>query len=149
AELVATLPAEAPGIARPTDQVVRQMIQSAARELIILGYELTDQNLVSLLAEAACRGVAVIVICDRGRGVAGRLRELWPSHARPATIFQDRDRPGSAIYASMHAKCLLIDAIDLLVTSANFTFHGLRENIEIGIRLGGDPAAEARKIFSY
>jgi phosphatidylserine/phosphatidylglycerophosphate/cardiolipin synthase-like enzyme len=49
----------------------------------------------------------------------------------------------------MHAKCLLVDGHDLLVTSANFTFHGLHGNIEIGIRLSGPPAAEARKIFSH
>ena len=49
----------------------------------------------------------------------------------------------------MHAKCLLIDASDLLITSANFTFHGLHGNIEIGIRISGPPAVEARKIFSH
>jgi len=49
----------------------------------------------------------------------------------------------------MHAKCLLVDGTDLLITSANFTFHGLQGNVEIGVRLSGPPAAEARKIFSY
>ena len=49
----------------------------------------------------------------------------------------------------MHAKCLLVDTVDLLVASVNFTFHGLHGNTEIGIRLGGAPAGEARKVFSY
>jgi len=49
----------------------------------------------------------------------------------------------------MHAKCVLVDGSDLLVTSANFTFHGLHGNIEIGVRLSGAAAAEARKIFSH
>jgi len=49
----------------------------------------------------------------------------------------------------MHAKCLLVDGTDLLITSANFNFHGLHGNIEIGIRISGPPAAEARKIFSH
>jgi phosphatidylserine/phosphatidylglycerophosphate/cardiolipin synthase-like enzyme len=49
----------------------------------------------------------------------------------------------------MHAKCLLVDGNDLLITSANFTFHGLHGNVEIGVRLSGPPASEARKIFSY
>jgi phosphatidylserine/phosphatidylglycerophosphate/cardiolipin synthase-like enzyme len=49
----------------------------------------------------------------------------------------------------MHAKCLLVDGTDLLVTSANFTFHGLHGNIEVGLRVRGVPAAEARKIFSH
>jgi phosphatidylserine/phosphatidylglycerophosphate/cardiolipin synthase-like enzyme len=74
---------------------------------------------------------------------------MWRSNARRPRIFQDRERTDSAPFASMHAKCLLVDAKDLLVTSANFTFHGLHGNIEIGVRLSGSPAAEARKIFSH
>ena len=52
-------------------------------------------------------------------------------------------------YSSMHAKCLLVDGTDLLITSANFTFHGLHGNIEIGARLSGSSALEARKFFSH
>lgn len=149
AELVATLPPETPGIARPTERVVRQMIDGAATEVILLGYELTDRDLIGLLAAAAGRGASVILICDRGRGAAARVLEAWPAHSPPPRIFRDRERVDGATYASMHAKCLLVDASDLLVTSANFTFHGLHGNIEIGIRLRGAPAAEARKIFSH
>ena len=149
AELVATLPPETPGIARPTERVVRRMIDSATSEIILLGYELTDRDLIALLAAAANRGTTVILICDRSRGVAARVLEAWPSATPPPRIYHDRERSGGATYASMHAKCLLGDATDLLVTSANFTFHGLRGNIEIGVRLNGAPAAEARKIFSH
>jgi len=149
AELVATLPPETPGIARPTERVLREMIDGATTEIILLGYELTNRNLIGLLAAAAGRGAGVIMICDRGRGAAQRVLESWPSRTTPPRIFHDRERADGVPYASMHAKCLLIDGRDLLVTSANFTFHGLRGNIEIGVRLGGAPAAEARKIFSY
>jgi phosphatidylserine/phosphatidylglycerophosphate/cardiolipin synthase-like enzyme len=149
AELVATLPPEAPGIARPTERVVRQMIEAATAEVILLGYELTDGDLIGLLAAAADRGASVILICDRARGAATRVLQAWPSRTPPPRILHDRERVDGATYASMHAKCLLVDARDLLVTSANFTFHGLRGNIEIGVRLTGGPAAEARKIFSH
>lgn len=149
AELVATLPPETPGIARPTERVVHEMIDRAVKEIILLGYELTDRDLVILLAGAASRGANVIMICDRGRGAAIRILEAWPAGAQRPRIFHDRERKDSAPYASMHAKCLLVDSIDLLVTSANFTFHGMHGNIEIGIRLSGAPAGEARKIFSH
>jgi len=149
AELVATLPPETPGIARPTERVVQEMIDGATTEIILLGYELTDRNLIALMAAAAARGAGVIMICDRGRGAAQRVLEAWPSHTVQPRVFHDRNRADGAPHASMHAKCLLIDGKDLLVTSANFTFHGLRGNIEIGVRLGGAPAAEARKIFSH
>jgi phosphatidylserine/phosphatidylglycerophosphate/cardiolipin synthase-like enzyme len=149
AELVATLPPETPGIARPTERVVCEMIEGAAKEVILLGYELTDRDLIGLLAAAAARGTNVIMICDRGRGAATRVLEAWPAGGGAPKIFHDRERVDGAPYASMHAKCLLVDGNDLLVTSANFTFHGLHGNIEIGVRLSGNPAAEARKIFSH
>ena len=149
AELVATLPSESPGIARPTERVVRQMIDGAKSEIILLGYELTDRDMIGLLATAASRGATVILICDRGRGAAARVFEAWASATPPPRIYHDRERSGGTAYASMHAKCLLVDGRDLLVTSANFTFHGLHGNIEIGVRLTGAPAAEARKIFSH
>lgn len=149
AELVATLPADSPGIARPTQAVVREMIDRARAEVILLGYEFTDRDSVQLLADARARGANIIVICDRGRGSSKLIADAWPAKVPRPRIFNDRKRADGARYASMHAKCLLIDGSDLLVTSANFTFHGLRGNIEIGIRLSGPPAEEARKIFSH
>lgn len=149
AELVATLPPETPGIARPTERVIREMMERAAKEIILLGYELTDRDMMRLLVDAASRGADVIMICDRGRGSAQQVLDRWPSGTRRPRLFHDRQRTDGASYASMHAKCLLVDGSDLLVTSANFTFHGLHANIEIGVRLCGPPAAEARKIFSH
>jgi phosphatidylserine/phosphatidylglycerophosphate/cardiolipin synthase-like enzyme len=149
AELVATLPPEAPGLARPTERVIREMVERGSHEVILLGYELTDLSMITLLAAASRRGANVFFICDRGRRTATRVLNAWPPGIAMPRIFHDRERPDLAPYASMHAKCLLVDGNDLLVTSANFTFHGLFGNIEIGVRLGGAPAGEARKIFSY
>ncbi len=148
AELVATLPPDTPGIARPTERVLHEMLRAHVREIILLGYEFTDQELMRLLGEATARGTDVIMICDRGRGAAKRILDAWPRGTPRPRLFHDRQADG-APYASMHAKCVLVDGRELLVTSANFTFHGLHGNIEIGVRLSGAPAAEARKIFSH
>jgi phosphatidylserine/phosphatidylglycerophosphate/cardiolipin synthase-like enzyme len=47
----------------------------------------------------------------------------------------------------MHGKALLVDGRDLLVTSANFTFHGTRANIEFGIRIKDIHVVEAASVF--
>ena len=146
AELVATLPPEMPGIARTTDQVLTEMLRPPVEEVILLGYELTDQTVMRLLVEVETAGAEVILICDRARGTAVRVLELGLLRPR---VFQDRDRADGPPHSSMHAKSVLVDGTDLLVTSANFTFHGLHGNIEIGVRLSGPPASEARKMFSY
>ena len=146
AELAATLPLGVPGIARTTSQVIFDMLRPPIDEAILMGYELTDERVLGLLKRVEAEGADVIVICDRERGVAERVLN---SGLRRARVFQDRERPDGAPYSSMHAKCLLVNGSDLLITSANFTFHGLHGNVEIGVRLSGSPAQEARKIFSH
>ena len=146
AELVATLPPGMPGIARTTDQVISEMLRPPVEEAIVVGYELTDRHALGLLKELDSTGVSLTVICDRARGAAQRLKEVGLNRSR---IFQDRGGSAEAPYSSMHAKCLLVDGSDLLVTSANLTFHGLHGNIEIGVRMTGPPALEARQVFSH
>jgi phosphatidylserine/phosphatidylglycerophosphate/cardiolipin synthase-like enzyme len=149
AEFVATLPPSVPGIARSTGQVLREMLRGSPSEVILLGYELTDGDTMLLLEGVAASGADVIVICDRGRGAGRRILENWPHDKRQPRVFEDRERIYGPPYSSMHAKCLLVDGVDLLITSANFTFHGLHGNIEFGVRLRGKLATEARQIFSH
>ena len=120
------------------------MLRPPVEEVILLGYEVTDFKVMQRLVEVEAAGADVIIICDRTRGTAFRVLEFGLSRPR---LFQDRELPDGP--PSMHAKCLLVDGTDLLITSANFTFHGLHGNIEIGARLSGSPALEARKIFSH
>ncbi len=47
----------------------------------------------------------------------------------------------------MHSKILVIDQLEILLSSANFTYQGLNENIEMGIRLAQGRAAEAYRLF--
>ena len=67
AELVATLPLGMPGIARTTDQVLTEMLRPPVEEVILLGYELTDEKVMRLLIEVEAAGADVIVICDLSR----------------------------------------------------------------------------------
>ena len=40
-----------------------------------------------------------------------------------------------------------MDTADLLVTSTNFTFHGLNGNLEFGVGLRGDQARPSQSIL--
>jgi phosphatidylserine/phosphatidylglycerophosphate/cardiolipin synthase-like enzyme len=48
----------------------------------------------------------------------------------------------------MHIKTLIVDSIQLLVSSANFTAGGMQRNIEFGIRTTGRPASDAKNVLS-
>jgi phosphatidylserine/phosphatidylglycerophosphate/cardiolipin synthase-like enzyme len=49
--------------------------------------------------------------------------------------------------AKMHAKVLVADARDALVSSANLTRHGFERNVELGLRVTGKPAGAVSDIF--
>ena len=48
-------------------------------------------------------------------------------------IFYDPRTAEKSSYASLHAKCLIVDYEHVLVTSANFTSRGQDRNIEAGV----------------
>jgi len=49
--------------------------------------------------------------------------------------------------AKLHAKMVIVNRHDVLITSANLTGHGLGRNLEIGRRAYGKPAEDAADHF--
>lgn len=150
AEFIATVPSgSAPGI-RPTGVVVREMVSAAKRSILTLGYVITAEGgMLSLLQAAASRFVAIDVVCDREVRSAGLIAAAWPQGIPLPNLFTNAPAPGASSLAKMHCKLLLVDSSDLLITSANFTFHGMAANIEFGIRVRGQEAMLAQRFFDY
>lgn len=145
-EFVATLPTAATVAARSTATVVAEMLKGARREIVALGYEMDEDSFIEQLAESA-RRVPVTLIWDRERAAESRLLERWPDASPKPKVFQDRPRENAAKYAKMHGKAILVDGSDLLISSANFTFHGLHGNVEFGVRLRGKAVERAADVF--
>ena len=145
-ECVTTLPAAPMVPTRPTRTVIREMITASRRCVLIAGYMITDEDgVVHLAHQAARRGLDVTLICDSGNDDAVRIRAAWPGDvASPRILINSPDGPPTA---KMHAKVLLVDDSDLLVTSANFTHHGQAVNVEYGLRLSGEPARRTAAFF--
>jgi hypothetical protein len=133
---------------RSTFPVVKEMLSLARRSVLVVTYALwagTDAGeVIDLLARLSSRGVDVTFALDsryqRGWNIS-QLRKHWPVGRRPPTIYtwQHDDDP----IAKLHAKVLIVDQRDLLITSANLTGHGLKHNLEFGVRVLGRPAEEA------
>ena len=147
AEFVATLPEPGLAPARPTAQVIQEMLGRCRQEVLAVGYEISDQRIIDLLYETSRRVTDVIVICDRGKASGPSILAGWPVACPRPRVYQDRERDNAAPYASMHCKALVVDGDELLLTSANFTFHGMSGNIEFGVHLRGQPAKQAREVF--
>jgi phosphatidylserine/phosphatidylglycerophosphate/cardiolipin synthase-like enzyme len=146
-DIVATFPATVRTNARRTGPVVRSLIASARREILVVGYTLTDGEFVQGLAEARRRGVHVVVVGDRAMGGVKTVLGGWPTGVENPVCYVNAAMASASTMSSMHSKLLVVDAAEVLVTSANFTWHGHHENIEFGMLLRGSPGAAARDFF--
>lgn len=144
---------------RSTREVVREIVGGAARELLVVGYWLAanddDEGIIAevieSLASAAQRGVAVTLLLDErvrkdGKSNRAVLTQCWPSAVSLPRLLTWR-LPKNDAHLKLHAKVLISDRRDALVTSANLTMYAMDRNMEMGIRLTGVPAADIARHF--
>lgn len=135
-----------------TTAVLREMIEGARHKILVVGYNLTRHNefsvgVIDALAKAAGNGRRVIMALHDDGSNFGYLTDLWPRNLPLPRLLRWVGVPEDP-KASLHAKLVVADASDLLVTSANLTFHGLEQNIEMGVRIRGSFAFEVDRHFS-
>lgn len=152
-EVAATHPRLVPQV-RTTGGVARDVIAGASRSLLVVGYSVTTDPDMSGLAtktlmamgEAAGRGVRVTAVLHRKEANRTALLRAWKKSAPEPDLYTWPEQADDRM-ASLHAKVLVADRTDALVTSANLTFHGFAGNVEMGIRVTGPPAATISKVF--
>ena len=139
---------------RTTGGVARDIVTGATERLLLVGYSVTaDPSLAGLAArilramgEAGTRGVAVTAIIHRDEPNRAAIMRAWPPNA-PHPHFYTWPEQASEPMAKMHAKVIVADARDALVTSANLTRHGFVGNVEMGVRIIGRPAKTVADVF--
>lgn len=150
-EIVWTGPdAEGP-LVRPTSVVIEEMLRGVreAGEVLLVGYSLSANDgspmvaVIDLLGEVSRRRAVVKMILHRDEEARNRANLLaaWDVRAVKPRLFT-WDPPPDFPYTKLHAKVLVVDRLEALVTSANLTLHGLQANLELGLRVRG-PQAQA------
>ena len=125
---------------RLTSEVVRQMIDGAQQRVMLVSYAAYHMpTIIDALDRAAARGVRVDLILESpeflegGGGAAAYARYRtyrWPIEQRePAD-------------ARLHAKAVIVDDRDVLLTSANMTNAAYDKNIELGVLCRGGTTAQ-------
>ena len=132
---------------RSTESLVEEMLKNAKKSIVITGYSITEETgILELIESAIKRGVEVTMIVhmdDENRNMKV-LSKMWPFPPRP--VIYSRERGKDDIYFKIHAKMLVVDSSDLLVTSANLTYHGMSNNFEVGVRIRGNTARKAHML---
>lgn len=157
-EVVWTGPEAGGPLVRPTGAVIREMLQQvrAGGEVLLVGYSVTADDgsptleIIKLLADASRDQAQIRVVLHKDTEEKNRQNLLanWGAFAVKPTIYTWEPRLGGP-YRKMHAKVLVVDRVEVLVTSANLTYHGLSENIELGLRVRGPQAAAIAQRFDH
>ncbi len=59
----------------------------------------------------------------------------WPKDCRLPAVYYDPRSVAEDKRSSLHAKCVVVDAEQVFVSSANFTKAGQERNIEVGLKI--------------
>jgi cardiolipin synthase A/B len=158
-EVVWTGPKTAGSYLRTTRQVVQDIIARSQSDLLVVGYWLAGKedyegiisNVIGHIAEAVNRGVKVTLVLDAGEKSYGKnnldtLTSLWPLGISMPKILTWKIADDKK-YLKLHAKVLVGDNIDSLITSANLTMQAFEKNIEMGIRTYGRVSEQVSKQF--
>lgn len=136
---------------RDTGVVVRELFAEARHSVLVAGFAVSQgRHVFKVLAERLDGDAGLVVRMflnvarpfHDARSEAEILREFaddfrrqeWPGHRVPQVFYDPRALAQvSGPKASLHAKCIVVDDEQALVTSANFTEAAQERNIEAGV----------------
>ncbi|MBC7221021.1 hypothetical protein H5T55_06090 [Candidatus Bipolaricaulota bacterium] len=124
-------------------RLIRQAQESVCAIIYRLGYypaygDSPSNRIVEELRAAASRGVAVSVLLEGGEGFPDLARDNQLAGAYLAT--GGAQVRFGAPETTLHAKCLIVDSQDVLISSANWSYASLVQNVEAGLAVLGAPA---------
>lgn len=133
-QLVWTGPDGKGSASRDTAVVLQDLFRRAQRCVVIAGFRFDHGAtlLRELHAAVKDRSVTAQLFID-AEGAETFVDDHWPFGPPFPELFAFR--PTEGVFASLHAKCVVVDSRHLLITSANFTDRGQTRNIEAGVLL--------------
>ena len=149
-ELVWTGPEAHGAMARDTAIVLRELFESARHQVVLAGYSFWNANdvlrpLHNVMVEHGVETTFFVNIEQAkvlrepperhaDEQLASFSKTIWPFGGPYPRVFYDKRalQPGPP-FASLHAKCVVVDGERAFVSSANFTQRGQERNIEVGV----------------
>ncbi len=139
-EIVWTGPSKINAGVRNTKPVIEEMLKSAKQgeKVTIIDYRITSnaESIVDELNSCLKDGVKIDLIVDKSRVNEDELRKCFAgkSLTRP-TIYTRKDKESK--FYKVHAKVIIIQDREMLVSSANLTELGTEVNFEMGLLVRG------------
>ena len=145
-EVVVTGPDSPAAPVRLTSEVVRQLIDQATQRVTLVSYAAYRMaSVITALDAAVARGVSVNLVLESAKNLDGGGGDRAYAKYRTYHWPIDRREPPEA---KLHAKAVIIDSRDVLLTSANMTNAAYDKNIELGVLCrGGGVARQVQAHF--
>jgi phosphatidylserine/phosphatidylglycerophosphate/cardiolipin synthase-like enzyme len=165
---------EAPGVSnRDTSVVVRELFAHAQKSVLVVGYAVYQgqqvfESLAKRMEAIPELDVKFFLNIARPEGdstsseiLVARFKQRfkdkqWPVGYRlPEVFFDPRSvEDHKSVRSSLHAKCIVVDSLQVFVSSANFTEAAQERNIEVGLKiesewLAGGITAHFRRLHEH
>ncbi len=148
-DLVVTAPDSFRVKALKTKDVVHEMITSAKKSIIMTGYSISDYftDLLDVIISKSQRGVYIRMYINDIEKQKDALNRLMSYQSKQLQLFEYNKSDDDKM-AALHAKILIVDSCDVLISSANLSYHGMSGNIEMGLRVKSEEKArEIENLF--
>ncbi len=145
-EVVVTGPDSPAAPVRLTSEVIRQLIDQATKRVTLVSYAAYQMaSVIAALDAAVTRGVAVSLILESAEKLdGGGGAHAYAKYRTYHWPVEGREPPD----AKLHAKAVIVDSRDVLLTSANMTNAAYDKNIELGVLCrGGGVARQVQHHF--
>jgi phosphatidylserine/phosphatidylglycerophosphate/cardiolipin synthase-like enzyme len=128
---------------RHTEQVLIGVLDEAMTNLFVVSFVAYEvPSVVAALKRASARNVGIKVLLEPSEKEGGRV--AIDSIAKLQAILPDArfyvwQKTPDAVGGCVHAKCVVADARQAFITSANLTRAAMERNIEVGVLIRGGP----------
>ena len=150
---------------RDTSAVMHSLIEKSQIEVILVGYAVHNgrklfDSLAKRMQQVANLRVWLCLNIPRKFNDTSLSSEIvrrfamefvtkhWPWKQQPELYYDPRALSDDSTHrASFHAKCLIVDQSEALITSANITEAAQERNVEVGVIIRHSPLA--KRLASY
>lgn len=142
AELAITAPISFKLKARKINEVITNMIQDSQKSITLTGYSVSDyfSEMIDLIISKSQQGIYVRLYLNDYEKHKTNLKRLMDLRTKHLRVFDYQKQDDEM--AALHAKTIVVDEKELLVSSANLSYHGMKGNVEMGIRLVSEDKAK-------
>ncbi len=116
---------------RRTEQAITELLTTSDEKIEFLGYYITPyaERLISLIEKKLKEGIEVMMIVNEAKEKEDLIDWSRDLKNEPTIYSWIGQEEGS----TLHAKCVVSDDERAFIGSSNFTYHGMRKNLELGL----------------